>query len=187
MKLTCARRRSAFRRLFMAAVLMGLSASACSDSPTSPIGGGNLSLMLTDAPLDDVDEVNIYFTSVTAKPVGQPVEELELTLTENPINLLSLTDTTVSFATGVVEPGEYEFLHINIDEERSNIVENGVEKPLQIPSEEIKILGGFAVEDDHTTTITLDFDAEKSLLRLGNGGWLMVPVIVITGNDMSSE
>jgi hypothetical protein len=33
----------------------------------------------------------------------------------------------------------------------------------------------------------LDFDADKSLLRLGNGGWLMRPVVVITGNDTSSR
>jgi hypothetical protein len=174
-------------RLCLLVVVAGLLAQACSDSPTSPAGGANLSLMLTDAPIDDVDEVNIYFTSVTAKPVGKPVEELTLTLPENPVNLLALTDTTVSFATGAVEPGEYEFLHINIDGERSHIVENGVEKPLQIPSGEIKVLGGFTVDADHKTTVTVDFDAEKSLLRLGSGQWLMVPIIAITGHNTSSE
>ena len=170
------------------AVVVGLAAvSACGSNPASPSANGNLRLMLTDAPLDDVDEVNIYFTSVTAKPLGKPVEELTLTLPENPIDLLTLTDNTVNFATGAVDPGEYEFLHINIDPRRSNIVENGVEKPLQVPSDEIKILGGFVVEDDHTTTLTLDFDAEKSLLRLGSGDWLLIPVIVTTGNNTSSD
>lgn len=169
----------------LAAVVIGLAVS-CSN-PASPSGGGNLALRLTDAPLDDVDEVNIYFTSVTAKPVDQPVQEMTLTLPENPIDLLSLTDTTVSFATGAVEPGEYEFVHINIDEEQSYLLENGVRKSLRVPSEEIKVLGGFSVADDRTTTVTLDFDAEKSLVRLGNGEWLMVPIVVITGNNASED
>ena len=40
------------------------------DNPASPSGtGSNLRLMLTDAPAG-VDQVNIYFTSVDAKPVG---------------------------------------------------------------------------------------------------------------------
>ena len=51
--------------------------------------------------------------------------------------------------------------------------------PLRIPSQEIKILGGFRVDDDGTTTITLDFDAERSLVKLGNGEWLLKPVIAM--------
>jgi hypothetical protein len=31
-----------------------------------------------------------------------------------------------------------------------------VRKLLQVPSEEVKIVGGFTVDNDHTTTITLD-------------------------------
>jgi len=55
----------------------------------------------------------------------------------------------------------------------------GVPQPLRIPSEEIKILGGLSVEEGGTTTVTLDFDAEASLNRLGNGQWLMTPIIVM--------
>lgn len=51
----------------------------------------------------------------------------------------------------------------------------------------MKILGTFTVEDDHRTTLTLDFDADDSLIRLGQGGWLLRPVIVITGNNLSSQ
>jgi hypothetical protein len=51
----------------------------------------------------------------------------------------------------------------------------------------VKILGGVAVDPDHKTTITLDFDAKSSLLRLGNGEWLLRPVIVMTGNNTSSS
>lgn len=52
--------------------------------------------------------------------------------------------------------------------------------PVQIPSEEIKILGRFEVFEvaaGDPTTITLDFDVEESLVSLGNGNWLLTPVI----------
>jgi hypothetical protein len=188
MKAVAKRSRSAF----VVCVIAGLASvvtHACGDNPVSPsaVAGANLAVMLTDAPIDDVEQVNIYFTTVTAKPEGKAVQDLTLALPENPVNLLALTDKSVSFATGIVEPGRYEFLHINIDEGRSHLVERGARKSIRIPSGEVKILGGFAVDTDHKTTITLDFDAKSSLLRLGNGEWLLRPVIVMTGNSTSSS
>jgi Domain of unknown function (DUF4382) len=166
---------------------IGLASPACDDSPLSPSGNANLVLMLEDDVTDDVDQINVYFTSVTAKPAGRPVERLNLELANNPVNLLELDDRATMFATGVVEPGEYEFIQINIDERRSNLVESGERKDLQVPSQEVKVLGRFTVDEDHRTTITLDFDADESLIRRGNGEWLLRPVIVITGNDTSSR
>ena len=168
------------------AAAIGLLATACSDSPSSPSGSGNLRLMLTDAPAG-VDQVNIFFTSVDAKPVGRSVERLTLELATNPIDLLTLDDRVVGFATGAVDPGDYEFIHINIDQDRSYLVENGVRKPLRVPSQEIKVVGGFSIDDDHTTTLTLDFDADASLNKLGNGDWMLRPVVIITGNNTSSR
>jgi hypothetical protein len=168
--------------------LAGLLTASCSDGgPTSPSANSNLRLMLTDAPIDDVEEVNIYFTDITVKPVGQPVQTLALQLQTNPIDLLTLDDQVVAFAAGAVTPGNFEFIHINIDASKSNIVENGVEKPLRVPSEEIKVLRGFTVDANHVTSLTLDFDARASLVALGNGGWLLRPVIVMTGNNTSSQ
>jgi hypothetical protein len=150
----------------------------------TPIGGtGTLKLMLTDAPIDEVEKVNIFFTSVTVKPAGKPVEELPLNLAVNPVDLLTLQGTVTDFAGGLVPAGDYEFIHINIEESLSSIVVGGVEKSLQIPSEEIKILGTFTVGGPGVTTLTLDFDAQRSLLLRGNGEWLMKPVIVVLGGN----
>lgn len=162
------------------AVMVGAGfAAACGDGPVSPSGSGNLRIMLTDAPTDDVEKVNIYFTSVTVKPAEGPVEELTLELTENPIDLLTLQDKSVDFAAGAVEPGEYEFMHVNIDAARSNVVVNGVERRVMVPSEEIKIVGGFTVDANKQTAITLDFDAKASLQLLGNGEWLLRPIVLV--------
>ena len=171
---------------FVVLAVAGLVA-ACSDSPTSPSGNTNLRLMLTDAPIEGLEKVNVYFTSVTVKPVGKPSEELTLQLQENPVDLLTLDDKVVGFAAGVVTPGDFEFIHINIDESKSFIVVNGAQRPLRVPSEEIKILGGFKVDETQVTTLTLDFDAQASIVTLGNSEFLLKPVIVKTGNNSSSQ
>ena len=152
---------------------------ACDGSPTSPSGSPNLVVNLTDDHTDDVDEVNIFFASVTANPTDGPPEILELALEQNPQDLLVLQDAVITLATSVVEPGEYASLTINLDQEESNVVEADEERSLRIPSQEIKILGGFAVSEDGVTTVTLDFQADESLVKLGNGDWLLTPVITM--------
>jgi hypothetical protein len=168
-----------WRRAALAGALAGgvaLAAGACDGSPASPSATANLTVMLTDAPLDDVQQVNIFFTGVTVKPSGQSVQRLDLQITPNPMDLLTLDNQVIALATGAVPAGDYEFIQIEIDPAQSSVLENGVTKSIQTPSNEIKILGGFTVDGD--TTVTLDFDAEKSLLPLGNGAWLLKPVIV---------
>ncbi len=85
-------------------------------------------------------------------------------------------------ASGSVSPGTYQFIRINLDEALSNVVDMaGTQKALKIPSGEIKILGPFEIQEDGTTTITLDFDADKSLVQQGDGDWLLQPVIAFSG------
>jgi hypothetical protein len=171
------------------AVVLAIAAvvAACGGSPTSPSGNTNLRLMLTDAPIEGLEKVNIYFTGVTAKPVGQSPQKLTLQLQENPVDLLTLDDKVVGFAAGAMPSGDFEFIHIDIDASKSFIVVNGAQKALQVPSEEIKVLGGFKVDDQHMTTLTLDFDAQASIVTLGNGGYLLKPVIVMAGNTTSQQ
>ena len=172
-------------RIFLFSVLsvttgVALTLTAC-DSPTAPSGSPNLVVRLTDDHTLQVDKVRLYFTTVKAKPVDGPTETLNLELTTNPQDLLVLQDTVITLATADVPLGEYNFLMINLDEAASHLVlRNGDQVPVRIPSEEIKILGGFEVADETTTTITLDFDAEQSLVSLGNDGWLLKPVIIQT-------
>ena len=122
-------------------VLAMFSTVACGDSPTAPSGSGNLVVQLTDDHTDNVEQVNIYFTSVTANSTGAPPETMTLVLSENPQDLLLLRDAVIPLATAVVEPGDYVSLRINLDADQSSVVEGGKTLPLQIPSGEIKILG----------------------------------------------
>ena len=161
------------------AVLTVLGVTACDESPTAPSPSANLVVQLTDDHTDDVEQVNLYFSSVTANSASGPPEAMAVVLADNPQDLLALRDTVIPLATATVQPGDYVSLRINLDEALSTIVEGGKIFPIRMPSEEIKILGGFSVRDDRMTSLTLDFDAERSLVRLGNSEWLLKPIIVM--------
>lgn len=156
-----------------------LMACGGSDSPSGP-ATGTLAVEMKDAPIDEVSEINVYIVGLTVKPVDGPVDVIasEIGL----VDLLELQTTTELLAVVNLEPGAYTFIQVDLDQDRSNVVEidSGLEQPLQIPSEEIKVVGGgFEVFPGDTTRLTLDFDANRSLLELGNGDWLLEPLILL--------
>ena len=89
----------------------------------------------------------------------------------------------------MVEAGTYQFIEILLDEDQSFAVDllTGDEIPLKIPSEKIKINGGpFDVPADLTTSVLIDFDAEKSLKKTGNGRYQLKPFVTIAGVTQST-
>lgn len=165
----------------LAALLLAVllvPALACSDgSPTDARGPGVLAVRLTDAPTQGASEVKVHIVGLTVKAVGEPGVRIAGDLGVH--DLLLLQDTSALLVQAGVAPGDYEFVQVELDADGSSVVEvaTGETKPLAIASEEIKVLGGFTVAADGTTTILLDFDAQASLRQLGNGDWLLTPVI----------
>jgi len=151
-----------------------------SDSSVTSSGDplGTLSVYLTDAPTDEVSSVNVYITGLTVKRSGASVERFSDDV--GLIDLLTLQNSTMLMAENKVPAGDYQFIRVELDQSRSNVIDKstGETLPLKIPSEEIKVTGGFDVPAGGATNIVLDFDADKSLVKLGNGNWLLKPVIV---------
>ena len=169
-------------------VVVGL-VGACGgsgDSPTAPTGG-TLIVRLTDDPADEVSEINVFISGLTVKPFESPVVRIAQEI--GIVDLLTLQDSTQVLTTAAVEPGSYQFIQVDLDETQSTIVElaSGVTKDLKIPSQEIKVFGGFEVLEDGTTTLTLDFDGAQSLKKRGNGEWLLQPVILQIGAVVSGS
>lgn len=173
---------SLFRRLAVAlAVLLWGTLIACSsgDGPTAPNGTGIVAIRLTDAPTDGLDELDVYITGLSVKPADDsPVVVIESDV--GLVDLLALQNTSELLATAGVEPGAYNHIFVDLDEDQSYVIESGtgLQKPLHIASEKIKVLGGFEVDENLQTTVLLDFDAQQSLRQTGQGDWLLVPVIV---------
>jgi hypothetical protein len=159
--------------LFPALVLAGCG----DDSPTAP-ASARLRIEMTDAPADQLSEIQVFVAGLKIKRSGDPEARVanEIGLVE----LLALEGTSQLLAAVEVEPGSYVHIMVELDQEASYVREiaGAVRKPLQIASEEVKVLGGFEVAEGSETTVLLDFDAEQSVRQTGSGDWLMVPVIV---------
>ena len=56
---------------------------------------------------------------------------------------------------------------------------SGEEAPLKIPSGRIKLVKNFNIEDEETTTLTLDFDAQQSVHQAGSR-YIMKPTIKVS-------
>jgi hypothetical protein len=163
------------------AVLVSLLLAGCGGSSSDTSSGGssgNLNIYLTDAPTDEVSSVNVYIRGLTVKRSGASVDRISDDV--GLIDLLTLENSTQLIAEANVQPGNYEFIMVELDQGRSNVVvkSSGNTVPLKIPSKEIKVLGGFVVDSEGLTEVVLDFDADKSLNKLGNDNWLLNPVIV---------
>lgn len=164
-----------------AALAVLLLAVACNDSTTRPPADGTLEVRLTDAPIDGVAELDVYVTGVTVKPAGGAVERIANDV--GVIDLLTLQGTSQLLARAGVAPGQYEFVEIDLDQERSSVVLTAghLALPLRIASEQVQVLGGFTVAPASQTVLTLDFDAAASLRLVGNNDYLLVPVITLVG------
>jgi len=163
---------------FMAVTALVMTSCGGGSDTSSGGSSGNLYVHLTDAPTDEVSSVNVYISGLKVKRSGAAVERISNDV--GLIDLLTLTNSTKLIAVASVEPGNYDFIMVQLDQARSNVVvkSTGNTEPLKIPSQEIKVLGGFVVEATGQTNVVLDFDAEKSLVKQGNNNWLLKPVIV---------
>lgn len=171
---------------FAGLALVGAAYFACGGGgggPTSP-GQGTLEVYLTDAPTLGLEQINVFVVGLSVKPETGPLQQIANEL--GTVDLLKLQDVTRLLAAAGLEPGRYVHVRVDLDQDRSNVVEQGSreELPLQIASEQIKVLGGFDLERRRTTRVTLDFDALQSMRQKGNGDWLMVPVIIQTNVEM---
>lgn len=138
---------------------------------------GRLTILMKDAPIDDLSEVHVYITGVSTQVNGGTV----LSMNENfgDVDLLTLRDKTMTVVNTEVPSATYDYVGFNLDQDESYVIEAGVKKSLAIPNGSVEVKGPFVVTKGATTTVTLDFDAKKSLTRHSDGSWSMNPVVVI--------
>lgn len=175
-----------------------LAACGGSGSSRDTIPSGTLTVGLTDAAVDMVEQVRLYVTGITIKPQGGPAESYSLSLVDcggmpgetdtcNPVDLLSLQDgNTLTLISGLaLEAGRYQWLRLDVDETRSYIVEgtggvDGLE--VRIPSERgLQLSGGFVILADESTQVVMDWDARQGLTNpVGLSGYTLKPSVRIT-------
>lgn len=188
------------RRTFLLAIvgiaLLGALVAGCSSDATTP-SSGNVSVLLTDAPIDftGVSAVNVTLTGMTLYPSadseGGPLPMHMGVDPATPINLLDLQNGT-SAIVGMVDapPGDYRRIRLEIGSAEIARDDDGdattpdVVEPIYVPSSKVDVPVPFTVSGGEDVEVTLDFNAQLSVQvneTPGQEPYILRPVIAPVG------
>ncbi len=166
-------------------------------------GKGTLKIYLTDAP-GDYKEVNINISRIEGHISGDGEEGEDKGSWEvlkewsggKEVDLIELEDVSILLASLELAPNKYTQLRIFLNGDASLVLEGEkgpdglmVTVPLEIPSSAntgIKLNRPFEVVEGMITKLIIDFDAQKSVIKTGNGKYKMKPVISLSSETYSS-
>lgn len=190
------------KKYFIILVLLALAIfiSGCIGLLTTPgddtiaPGRGRLKIYLTDAP-GDYKEVNIIISKIEGHIAGEDEESWEELKKwdvgdELEVDLIELKDKSILLTSSELEPNKYTQLRLFLkggDEDAWIILEGSggsrsIES-LEIPSvyeTGIKLIHPFEIVEGMITKLTIDFDAEKSVVVTDDGEYKLKPVIKVT-------
>lgn len=181
-------------------LLAATALAACGGDGSADISGtGSLSIGVTDAPVDDADEVVVTFTAVELLGEDDALQERFELDEPQQIDLLSLqgTDSELLVNGESVPVGTYEQVRLIVDAPApscnnpappfaSFITIDGVQNPLVVPSGNtsgLKVRGPLTVAQGGATAYTVDFDLRKAIAERGNTGCFNLrPVLRVVDN-----
>jgi hypothetical protein len=139
-------------------------------------GTGLLILQITDAPPElEITKALINISNIEVHLIATGwytvVEE------EQTFDLIQLRDVKEALGNKTLPVGRYTLIRFNIGDAVVTI--DGIEHNLTIPSETIQLISPFSINNNETTTLTIDFDVENSVFSTGSDKYMMNPVIKI--------
>lgn len=147
---------------------------ACSDDKTA-----RLEVRLTDAP-GDYEEVNIDIQRVEINSGEGNSGWTSLNVESGVYNILKLTNgLDTLLASAELPAGRISQIRLVLGS-NNTVKVGGVTKPLSTPSAQqsgLKLNLQTVLTEGITYTITLDFDAARSIVVTGNGTYILKPVI----------
>lgn len=186
-----------FKPAGLTAVLFAVLLAGCGGGGGggSSASGGTLGVSLTDDPACGFSAVNVTVTKVRVHQSATATENdagwSDLSL--NParkINLLSLANGVLTSLGEIPLPaGHYTQLRLLLDTNTPSNTANSVvvpgsttEIPIDTPSAiqtGIKLINQFDVAAGQRADVVLDFNACKSVVKRGNGTYLLMPVVSV--------
>jgi len=161
----------------------------CSDDSTGPGNGNSVKVYMVDSPAK-YDAVNIVIEKVEVGIENSGEKEWTVISNETKTyNLLDLCNGNIALiGDASVSTGHYSYLRLTIGA-NSNVVINGVSFVLLLQGDlqtTIEIEHEFDVTSDISYSMTIDFDAEKSIIA-GSGSFFLRPTIRVIQSDMSGS
>jgi hypothetical protein len=169
-----------FTGLIIAILVLSLLGSCTGQTTrtgtTTTAGQGKIQVYVTDAPAENITAIVIKASSIEAHLAGDNTSGW-VTLLENPpaFDLLQVAGIQSLLGTANVTSGNYTQVRLAITEVTVTI--NGEQKKATVPSDKLKFVGNITVTAGAVTSISLDFDAAKSIVVKGNGEVSLKPVV----------
>ncbi len=161
--------------------LMGLAILSSCKKDSSVAGTTKVQIRMTDAP-GAFDQINLSVKEIILFSDGKPY-----TFTAQPdiFNILDFRIGTskpdILVASGEIPSGDITEIRLVLNDENT-IVVDGVSQPLTTPSGQssgwkVKLTENPSLIPDVSYSLLLDFDAAKSIVKTGNGKYLLKPVV----------
>ena len=156
-------------------VILTLSIVALSGC-INTVGTGVLLLQITDAPSNlNITKALVHISHIEVHLIGTGwctiVEEPQL------FNLIELKNVKKVLGNVTLSTGHYTQIRLNIDDALITI--DGIEHNLKIPSDKIQLISPFSINENETTTLTIDFDIQSSVFSTGSNKYMMKPTIKV--------
>ena len=171
---------STLSTLAMTSVLIACSGGGDGSNNNS----GELSLGITDGPVENASAVVVSFTTVELQGPEKMLIELDPAKT---INLLDYQgeDRSLLLDGEELPSGDYQWIRLGVDESYSYIEIDGGRYDLEIPSSAqtgLKMNRGFTIAAGSSTDFTIDFDLRKSVHQEGTGDYKLRPTLRLVDN-----
>ena len=146
-------------------------------------GSGVLVLQITDAPGDlNITEALVTISGIevhlAAGGNNNTTGEWKMVVEESQtFDLVGIRNVKEFLGSENLTTGVYTQIRLHIDEAYVTI--NGTQYSLDVPSESIKLVKGFQINENETTTLTLDFDVNESVHKTGSDKYIFQPTIVV--------
>jgi len=179
-------------RAVVCCALFTLTAACGGGSSGGFAASGSLTIAITDAPVDGVDQVVVEFTGISVKPQEGPPIDFDFDEPRS-IDLRALTgDKTELLLDGASLPvGPYNWLRLHVNAELDGVldsyvrrIDDGGQYELRVPSggaSGLQLVHQFNVLAGSETAFVIDWNLRQGLVRppgLG-GAYLLQPVLRI--------
>ena len=139
-----------------------------------PSDRANLEIRATDAPPEGVTKILVTVSSIEVQKAGGDGWQV---VVPGPVDfdLVEIQGVEKTLGEALLDPGLYGQVRLVVD--KAEVTVEGDTVSARVPSDKLKIVGGFSLEAGQTTILTLDFDAAKSVVIAGKRNVLIKPVI----------
>ena len=157
----------------------GSSGAPADEEPEAPADGpetGTVEIRATDAPPEDVTSIVVTIDNIQVHKAGADADSwVTVPLTLPTFDLVDIQGVQVFLGSATVAVGSY--TQIRLDVTNVDVTLGGETVSAELPSDKLKVVRTWDVEEGDTTVLTLDFEADKFVIVTGSGRVQVKPVL----------